>query len=240
MSGFVKQLADFTGLDNETVGTQIIPYLDSFPTKQALINHLQELLGPGSAQQAIIASYSNQRFPSVPAPAVTNNHRPSQSSTPKSLATDTPPPVLKSSNARKPKANYPTKLPPPRKIDADAYADMGAAYRKGHDEDLFSRSQKSSRAATPVESARVPTSTKSTPQPPPTESKTAASIPETTSRAVPSHVEKQSGVPSGGNEFIMIPTEEMKSLQNTISVLRGESAEDTVRRAKPCFCQCEL
>jgi hypothetical protein len=242
MSGYAKQLASFTGLDDETVTDQIIPYLSSFPTKQALVNHLQELLGPGSAQQAFINSYSNQRFPSAAgptAPIATPTH---YTSTKASIASDS---IPRSGNLKKTKAKFPTKLPPPRKVNVEAFSEIGTAYRKTHDDDLFTKSSLSSRAATPVQEARVAQSPTPTPaySHPSSNATTAPSLPDTTSRPALSTLESQPDVASmessTSQAFTLIPTDEMKSLQETISILRGDSPQDAARKAKPCFCKGE-
>ncbi|CDZ97695.1 Zinc finger, C2HC5-type [Phaffia rhodozyma] len=83
----VSQLSSLTFIDEETVKTQLIPYLESFKSKADLQDHLENLLGKSTPEsQAFISSYLFLRFPpslptpapiSAPAPVVASKPKPS-------------------------------------------------------------------------------------------------------------------------------------------------------------------
>ncbi|CAO1637079.1 unnamed protein product [Parajaminaea phylloscopi] len=58
-----QQVAAFTGLDTESVKSQIIPYLESLKDASSTRHHLQDLVGPGAAQATFIDRYVKGRFP---------------------------------------------------------------------------------------------------------------------------------------------------------------------------------
>ncbi|KAE8228736.1 hypothetical protein CF326_g6323 [Tilletia indica] len=57
------RLAELTGLDTESIQTQLIPFLSTFTTSDSLRVHLVDLLGSSQAARTFISDYVVQRFP---------------------------------------------------------------------------------------------------------------------------------------------------------------------------------
>lgn len=236
MSVRIQQLNELTGLDEETIKEQILPYLATFPAKQALINHLQDLLGPGVKQNSFIQSYSDERFPPSSEATSTSNNNTLDSKSTASIP-------AKASGTRRAKTKFPSKLPPPRKVHASSFSREGAVYRKGQDDELLfgpSSSSKAGPSENLLSNAMPSISHFATP---------SASRPQTPNQA---NVPEESKATTGQNsstahisspkapredEFVLVPTEEMKNIQQSIALLRGDSKDDPSIKAKPCFCQ---
>lgn len=226
MSKHVSQLAIFTGLDDETIKQQLAPYLDTFTSRQALVNHLQDLLGPGEAQRSFIESYANEKHNSKPS-APTSSQLAGLSPTVNNISVG----IGQAGHSKK-KSKFPAKLPPPRKINADAYETFGSAYRKGDaDDGLFPISATSSGFSTPKDTAGS--------------SAVGVGIgrsqsPVKRAEANASASDHSSALqPASKSELTLIPSDEMKAVQKDILLLRGESQDDPTAKAKPCFCQGE-
>jgi hypothetical protein len=232
MPDHASQLGELTGLDDETVKQQILPYLATFSTKQTLINHLQDLLGPGPAQRSFIQSFAEERYPS----ATTSKAAAPSVESAKAVSVVAPA-ASKSSVGKKTRSKFPSKLPPPRRVDAGSFGGVGSVYRKGQDDDSIFATTLSG-----TSSGRV------SPAPTPTSSKVEAGVPEIHNSCqqeatIVSNARPASNIsakPSAEQDFIMIPTDEMKDIQHSIDLLRGDVKDDTSTKMKPCFCQCEL
>lgn len=229
MAGHVTQLGSLTGLDDETAREQIVPYLETFTSKQALVNHLETLLGPGPSQKAFIESYTSHRFPGDAAHAAARLPAPPDPT----YSAEASAPV-RAGQARKTKAKFPTKLPPPRKVNAGSFGEIGSVYRKVQEEDALFASSSNKRTATLVEDVREAEPVKAaSPLPAPTlqgaqAAELEAELGEMTRQAAGS---ASPALPQ------LAPTSEIKELQETIALLRGDSKQDPVVKAKPCFCQ---
>ena len=231
MSGHAGQLAELTGLDDETIKQQILPYLATFTTKQALVNHLQDLIGPGPAQNTFIQTFADDRFP--PAPAT-------KPATPSTEAAASPsivsPAPSKGTLGRKTKSKFPSKLPPPRKVDAASFGGVGSVYRKGQDEENLFSGPSTGTLSGKASPAIVPSPSR-------IESRTPDlhySAPPQGSINAPQSTEAVANIPARApaeSEYVMMPTEEMRDFQQSIALLRGDSKEDPTVKAKPCFCQ---
>ncbi|KAE8213015.1 hypothetical protein CF327_g3408 [Tilletia walkeri] len=57
------RLAELTGLDTESIQTQLIPFLSTFTTPDSLRVHLVDLLGSSPPARTFISDYVIQRFP---------------------------------------------------------------------------------------------------------------------------------------------------------------------------------
>ncbi|KAE8245432.1 hypothetical protein A4X13_0g5922 [Tilletia indica] len=57
------RLAELTGLDTESIQSQLIPFLSTFTTPDSLRVHLVDLLGSSQAARTFISDYVIQRFP---------------------------------------------------------------------------------------------------------------------------------------------------------------------------------
>lgn len=230
MPDHASQLGELTGLDAETVKQQILPYLATFSTKQTLINHLQDLLGPGPAQRSFIQSFAEERYPS----ATTSKAAPSTEST-KAVSVAAPA-TSRPSVGKKTRSRFPSKLPPPRKVDAVSFGEVGSVYRKGQDDDSLFATTLSG-----TSSGRV------SPAPTPTSSKVEAGIPEIQNSSLQEATIVSNARPASNisaklpaeQDFIMIPTDEMKDIHHSIDLLRGDVKDDTSTKMKPCFCQGE-
>ncbi|KAL9937398.1 hypothetical protein V8E36_003807 [Tilletia maclaganii] len=64
----VQRLAQLTGLDAESVRTQLVPFLTTFTTADALRGHLVDLLGGSNQARAFINDYVQARFPNARQP----------------------------------------------------------------------------------------------------------------------------------------------------------------------------
>ena len=242
MSKHAASLASFIGLDEETVTQQIVPYLETFTTRQALINHLEELVGPGQSQRNFLESYADEKFPVKATPSLKHAQQSQHEQFRVSVS------VSKPSQSSKKKSKFPTKLPPPRKVEADAFGGSGSVYRKGQEDDsllctphLGVKSGASSGTATPARTATPDadirsTSQISTPDPVASNSKGGGGERESKQAAATPNVTSPD---QGGNSFTLIPSDEMRLVQQEIALLRGESREDPTMKAKPCFCQGE-
>lgn len=216
-------LASLTGLDKETVDTQLVPFLHTFNTRQSLINHLQDLVGPGAAQRAFIASYADSRFP--PTKAVPSEQ---QSGVQESV---------QQRGTRKTgtkKSKFPSKLPPVRQVHGGPSFVSESAYRKGQDdfdEDdalLFGgrKAGKSPASTAPRDSPQphVPQLSSASP------SKPSSVFHDPDQRISSTHVVQAS------KSHEIPPSEDMKKLQYAISRLQGETTEKQKLEC-PCFCQ---
>ncbi|KAE8180743.1 hypothetical protein CF335_g9150, partial [Tilletia laevis] len=62
----VTRLAELTGLDNESVESQLLPFLSTFTSPASLRVHLVDLLGSSEQAASFISQYVAQRFPNAP------------------------------------------------------------------------------------------------------------------------------------------------------------------------------
>ncbi|KAK0546654.1 hypothetical protein OC846_001373 [Tilletia horrida] len=60
----VQRLSELTGIDTDSVQTQILPFLSTFTTPDSLRVHLVDLLGSSTRAKAFITEYVQSRFPS--------------------------------------------------------------------------------------------------------------------------------------------------------------------------------
>ncbi|PLW21775.1 hypothetical protein PCANC_02882 [Puccinia coronata f. sp. avenae] len=67
-------LVEFTGLDQESTMTQILPYLKSMKTKAEVVEYLHSLIGQGPKQASFIQRFSEQRFRASP-PVINNQNQ---------------------------------------------------------------------------------------------------------------------------------------------------------------------
>ncbi|PWN21764.1 hypothetical protein BCV69DRAFT_297976 [Microstroma glucosiphilum] len=217
----VQQIAGFTGLDNETVSTQILPYVKKLPDAQALRHHLIDLIGPGSAQTTFVKQLVDTQFPPPPPPQPVSHSKPTQSSG-------------SSSNAKsgQSSSNAPVDL-------SKAFGSSGAVYVKD-------RGQKSytprSAARTPQEGlsrANTPLGTKT----PPIGGVTTSSAGSSSHFGDKQHAAAPGQAPSSSQQpFQLAPSEEMKMLNDEIAELTGDgresiSAQNPKRKSRTCYCQ---
>ncbi|PWN28719.1 hypothetical protein BDZ90DRAFT_129024 [Jaminaea rosea] len=112
-----RQIASFTGLDNETVSTQLVPYLNTLSDAQAVRHHLGDLIGPGTAQASFTQRYVEARWP--PAKTITPREAPTGASVKADTKQATKPfnsaasPQAGPSSPRPPPSAPPTAAPPP-------------------------------------------------------------------------------------------------------------------------------
>ncbi|KAA1082051.1 hypothetical protein PGTUg99_008275 [Puccinia graminis f. sp. tritici] len=94
-----EALMEFTGLDQESTMTQILPYLNSINSRAEVEEYLGSLIGQGQKQTSFIQRFSDQRFRTDSAmarnqnkvdaafPSLQSTHKPSSSSLPTTSST---------------------------------------------------------------------------------------------------------------------------------------------------------
>lgn len=257
----VRQIAALTGLDDETVSTQLVPFLDTFKQRRSLVHHLEELLGPGARQRQFIDAYADLRFPNVsssPAAAAAagagasstaaqrdegERVRLQRPSSPSGAGASTSGHPV-GTNRRAGKTKFPSKLPPVRQVEGQASFGGVPAYRKGQES---SRNDEAGRLLFGGDRDED-TAVLSTPTPFRKEESlmsdssskidTAASTPlgGDSRVATPDSQERRQLTAASSS---ISPSEAMKEVAAALALLRGDSDLQDEAAVKPCFCQGE-
>lgn len=140
---WIDQLSSLLGLDNETVKTQILPFLDSFDDQASLRTHLQGLVGTDTPlAKSFVRDFTRSRFP--PSAAALGSTTPISSD-----PTRSPGHKKRGKKTLAERAAIGQTLAP-RKLEhaglededemaqlAEAFGGMGTVYRKKQDEEEF-------------------------------------------------------------------------------------------------------
>ncbi|KAI3479389.1 hypothetical protein L1887_58594 [Cichorium endivia] len=248
---WTDQLVSLLGLDNETVRTQILPFLDSFDAEPALRSHLQGLVGDDSPlARSFVRDFARSRFPQQASSGSSTPTLPAPSSSASSGA-----PRKRGKKTLAERAGLGQTLEPRKVQDvglneeeqmaklAEAFGGMGTVYRKKNDdEDFFAgtgKGKKRGQPASKADSAHEPgpatrpdTSASAVidATPPNEAMHTATAVDEETSAAV--HRSQPAPPPTAAMAAIDAVVEEL-----TLSPpsLPGAGSDEVVR--KMCFCQ---
>ncbi|KAK0534716.1 hypothetical protein OC834_001772 [Tilletia horrida] len=242
MANTTARLAELTGLDAESVQTQLVPFLSTFTNADALRVHLVDLLGSSQQARSFIDDYVHLRFPSKTKQQTKATAEPSAASSAK-----TQQPKQKLSAKQKLLQPAKAKRVVNEATSAEAFGPVGTVYHKERDFVLDGyrtppqvAAPASASGSASVAQDRAPAAATNA-----TSSKTATATAEEKGRTAQPTVHSALPATDSGTESpapdleVIAPTAAMKELDVLLAELTipDESQDVGPSELVVCFCQ---
>ncbi|KAK0526413.1 hypothetical protein OC842_005203 [Tilletia horrida] len=246
MANTTARLAELTGLDAESVQTQLVPFLSTFTNADALRVHLVDLLGSSQQARSFIDDYVHLRFPSKTKQQTKTTAEPSAASSAK-----TQQPKQKLSAKQKLLQPAKAKRVVNEATSAEAFGPVGTVYHKERDFVLDGyrtppqvAAPASASGSASVAQDRAPAAATANA----TSSKTATATAEEKGRTAQPTVHSALPATDSGTESpapdleVIAPTAAMKELDVLLAELTipDESQDVGPSELVVCFCQVTL